>query len=618
MQARHLFAKFFRSDTRFLVLIAILVTSSIGWICYEYTTHNQLSELEQRQLSFLNLFQQNIHQQINKYGLLPLYLSHDKRVMETLNAPLTAARQKSLNRYLEHLNQAVGAIASYIMNDKGVVIAASNSQQRDSFVGRDLSYRPYFRTAQDNQVNGYYGIGTTSARPGYFLTTAIMRDGQRLGVAVTKVSLNSFKQDSFHGQHPVLLTDRYGVVVISSLKHWQYRSLKPLSESVLKKLNQTQRYDHRVLQSLHWQTLQTLNQTAEMVAISIDGHRQSYLAVSRYMPKLRMTLTVLTSANSVHSLAYSRSFAVGTLSAVLFLVWLSLVLRHKALTIRRQSQFALEELNTHLEEKVAKRSSQLRETIAKLRAEIDEKNKAFEQLKGFQKELIRTENHAVIGQLSAGIAHEINQPLAALSTLSGNTERFLEQGDVENVKSNLQRISSLVDRLAKLTTQLRNFSRRGDDHLSVIDIDSCIDGALQLLNYQIRKAQVQVACYAPAKPLYTRANAVQLEQVLVNLISNAVDALENNEKKLIDIYWYSNTHRICIQIYDNGVGLTDAVKKHLFEPFFTTKKNTGLGLGLALSASIIRHFDGKLLAESQNPGSCFTIELPVLTGDKYE
>ncbi|MFM2478023.1 ATP-binding protein [Celerinatantimonas sp. MCCC 1A17872] len=618
MQPRNLLAKFFWSDTRFLILIAILVTGSIGWICYEYTTHNQLSELEQRQLSSLHIFQQNIHQQINKYGLLPLYLSHDKRVMETLSRRLTQSSQQSLNQYLAHLNQAVGAIASYIINGKGRVIASSNFEHNDSFVGHDLSYRPYFRNAQDNNVTGYYGIGTTSARPGYFLTTAIILNHKRIGVAVTKVSLDSFKQDSLNGEHPVLLTDRYGVVVISSLKHWQYRSLKPLSESVLKEFNQTQRYDHRVLQSLHWQTLKTLSNNAEMVAITIDGHRQSYLAVSRYMPKLRMTLTVLTSASSVRALAYSRSVAVGTLSAVLFLAWLSLVLRHKALTIRRQSQLALEELNTHLEEKVAKRSSQLKETIAKLRAEIDEKNKAFEQLKGFQKELIRTENHAVIGQLSAGIAHEINQPLAALSTLSGNTERFLEQGDVENVKSNLQRISSLVDRLAKLTTQLRNFSRRSDDHLSIIDIDGCIDGALALLNYQIRKAHVLVSCHAPNEPLYTRANAVQLEQVLVNLISNAVDALENNEKKLIDIYWYKSAYRVYIQIYDNGMGLTDAVKEHLFEPFFTTKKNTGLGLGLALSASIIRHFDGKLLAENQNPGSCFTIELPVLTGDKDE
>lgn len=618
MQPRNLLAKFFWSDTRFLILIAILVTGSIGWICYEYTTHNQLSELEQRQLSSLHIFQQNIHQQINKYGLLPLYLSHDKRVMETLSHRLTQSSQQSLNQYLAHLNQAVGAIASYIINDKGRVIASSNFEHNDSFVGHDLSYRPYFRNAQDNNVTGYYGIGTTNARPGYFLTTAIILNHKRIGVSVTKVSLDSFKQDSLNGEHPVLLTDRYGVVVISSLKHWQYRSLKPLSKSVLKELNQTQRYDHRVLQSLNWQTLKTLSNNAGMVAITIDGHRQSYLAVSRYMPKLRMTLTVLTSASSVRSLAYSRSVAVGTLSAVLFLAWLSLVLRHKALTIRRQSQLALEELNTHLEEKVAKRSSQLKETIAKLRAEIDEKNKAFEQLKGFQKELIRTENHAVIGQLSAGIAHEINQPLAALSTLSGNTERFLEQGDVENVKSNLQRISSLVDRLAKLTTQLRNFSRRSDDHLSVIDIDGCIDGALALLNYQIRKAHVLVSCHAPNEPLYTRANAVQLEQVLVNLISNAVDALENNEKKLIDIYWYKSAYRVYIQIYDNGMGLTDAVKEHLFEPFFTTKKNTGLGLGLALSASIIRHFDGKLLAENQNPGSCFTIELPVLTGDKDE
>lgn len=618
MQSRHLFAKFFRSDTRFLLLIAILVTGSIGWGCYEYTTHNQLGELEQSQLSSLNSFQQNIHQQINKYGLLPLYLSHDQRVLNTLTHPVTQTSQQVLNRYLAHLNQAVGALASYIINNKGEVVAASNSQQSDSFVGRNLSYRPYFRAAQDNRVTGYYGIGTTSDRPGYFLTTAIVHHGQRIGVAVTKVSLNSFKNDSLNSQHPVLLTDRYGVVVISSLKHWQYRSVKPLSESVLKELNRTQRYDHRVLQSLHWQTLKILSDNAEMASIFIDGHWQNYLAVSRYMPKLRMTLTLLTSAKSVRSLAYSRSIAVGTLSAVLFLAWLSLVLRHKALTIRRQSQLALEDLNMHLEEKVAKRSSQLRETIAKLRAEIDEKNKAFEQLKGFQKELIRAENHAVIGQLSAGIAHEINQPLAALSTLSGNTERFLEQGDVESVKSNLKRISSLVDRLAKLTTQLRNFSRRSDDHLSIIDIDSCIEGALQLLNYQIRKANVHVCCYAPDKPLLVRANVVQLEQVLVNLISNAVDALEDTEKKLIDIYWYTSAQRIYIQIYDNGVGLTDVVEEHLFEPFFTTKKNTGLGLGLALSASIIRHFDGKLLAENQNPGSCFTIELPILKGDKHE
>ncbi|MBV8047412.1 MAG: sensor histidine kinase, partial [Paludibacterium sp.] len=221
----------------------------------------------------------------------------------------------------------------------------------------------------------------------------------------------------------------------------------------------------------------------------------------------------------------------------------------------------------------------------------------------------------VIGQMAAGVAHEINQPLAALGTLSDNAREFLQRGDSQTAQFNLERISQLVLRLGAITGQLRSFAKRAGTEMGAVDLAATVEHALTLLEPRLRKSPIVLTRQPPDDPLPVHGNALRLEQVLINLIGNAIDACQERPDGRIDIGWRREDDRVRLTVADNGPGLTTTAEAHLFEPFFTSKPQ-GLGLGLAISASIVRDFGGSLTAGNRpEGGAMFTLDLPVGTLD---
>lgn len=264
----------------------------------------------------------------------------------------------------------------------------------------------------------------------------------------------------------------------------------------------------------------------------------------------------------------------------------------------------------NLERLVEERSSDLKLKNIALEKEVHERVQSEQRMKALQKELIRNEKLAVIGQLSAGLAHEINQPLAALSTYSANAIRFLEKADYESVNFNLNRMVQLVERIGLLTSELRSFSRPSDGSGQKVSVTKAIENSVLLLTHQLEKHRIKFIRDEPAEPLFCFCNQLRLEQVIVNLISNAIDALEHHVSPQICARWFADAQSVYIQIQDNGPGLSAAVLERLFEPFFTTKTTKGLGLGLAISADIIKNYHGLLQAGNhESGGAVFTITL---------
>ncbi len=282
---------------------------------------------------------------------------------------------------------------------------------------------------------------------------------------------------------------------------------------------------------------------------------------------------------------------------------------------RDAARLALEKSNEVLEEKVEARSAELRAANASLQAEIVERTQAVQQLKAMQEEMIRTENLAVIGQLSAGITHELNQPLAALSTLSDNALRFFDRGDHATVRFNLERIGHLVQRMGELTGHLRSFARRSSGAVETVDVGRSIDNALTLLAHRAAREPSRILLEPPPTPVAIRANAIRIEQILVNLVGNAFDATRGAADPTITIAWTARDGRAIVRVVDNGVGLSPEMETQVFEPFFTTKTagdGLGLGLGLAISADIARSFGGTLTAAGlADGGAAFTLDLPL-------
>lgn len=593
------------------ILVTLVIAVAGFCLAYLQAERSGVDALRAKAEAQLTRFIGRLEREIDKFGILPLTVSMNRDVIDFLQAPQKPGAVDAMNRYLANLNRSAGTAHAYLIDPTGVIVASSNWNQPPSFLGRDISYRPYFQQATAGTVSGYYGIGTTGNASGYYLATAVEQDGQRLGVIAVKIGLEQLERDWLEDvEQPVIVSDSNNVVILSSRPDWKFHTLGPIDPALAARVLENQQYNRHSLEPLAWAPTNRLADGSFYVRMSEATGSRNYLAVSGDLPRVSMHIAVLSDRSDIWRLA----MAQGTIAAIV-IVLLSLSLhvfnqRRMATQERLRAREALQEAYRRLEHQFDMRSAELRTANEGLRHEVAERIQTVRRLQTFQEELIRTENLAVIGQLSAGLAHEINQPLAALSTLSENAVRFLELNDNATVRFNLERICDLVRRMGVLTGQLRSFARRSDGEMSAVDLGRSIDSALAILSHRLKKEHVRITLAVPDEGIQGLGEAVRLEQVLVNLISNAMDAVAGNGEAEIEVRASWEDGRPVIEVADNGHGLSSVVIDRLFEPFFTTKKTNGLGLGLAISQDIVRNFGGDLVAANgSNGGAVFKIIL---------
>lgn len=598
--------------TRFYLylLFSMLLSLLAAYAVYSLSWQQLLQQQQQESARRLARNAGFLEHEVDKYGLLPLAASYNDTLREALLQPAAPPQLARANDYLLRLNQGAGSLQAYLMDKQGKVIASSNWQQKDSFVGRNIAYRPYFQQAAANRITTFYAVGTTGNATGFYLATGIYQGGERLGVVALKIGLEQLEHMWGNIVEPLLVSDSNGVVVLSSVPEWKYHATVPLSFDARLALEKAQQYNKQIIKPPLWQRKSVLNNQAMLVQMGQGRSRHEYLAINQTIPVSGMTLTMLIDTHEMHSLALTRALAVAVMVGFACLLLHSVRLWRMGIKTQAEARRALQRAHDQLEEQVEQRSSELKQANASLKMEIEERIQAARQVENFQNELIRTENLAVIGQLSTGIAHEINQPLAALSALSANTVRFLEINDLTTARANLERITDIVVRLGALTEQLKSFARRPDGERESVAVTQAVDSALFLLNHRLKKTHIQLQLPATPADIVVLCEAVRLEQVLVNLVSNAIDALHDVADPLIAINWQRQDDIVRIQVRDNGNGLSEQVRQHIFEPFFTTKKTSGLGLGLALSSDIIKAYGGVLSADNHpDGGAVFTITL---------
>ena len=605
--------------TMFLLLAALVALAGFG--THRVAQQLGIAELQTTGLHRLDLYTASLEREIGKYAFLPGTLGLERDVVELLRNPRAGALQPAVNNYLEQLNERAGTLSIYVIDAGGRVLASSNWRRDDSFVGEDLSFRPYFRDAMNNGNGRIFGIGTTRGEPGYYLSSRLTDDGRTLGVAVIKVSLEQLEKSWTTGEAPAMVSDENGVVILGSVADWKFTTLRPLDESTRSAFDQTQQYNRRALKPLGLRELRELDHGARMVSIRNDGPEMvtvypvsgRFLAQSRPLPGTPWTLTVFSHLEQVDNIAHSRA-AVAVVAAVLLFVFaLMLAERRRHLKDRLAAQQALQQAHDELERKVDERTADLSAANYLLQDEIAERIRAERTLRAAQDELVQAGKLAVIGQLSTGIAHELNQPLAALRTLSGNGVRFLDRGDLATTRANLERIAQLVDRMGLITGQLRSFARKSGGRLQPVALDGVVDSALALLEPRLRQAGAEILRALPAAAPRALCDANRLEQVLVNLIGNALDAMAGQPAPCIELSAAAIDGKARLSVRDHGPGLPAETLAHLFEPFYTTKPGSdGLGLGLTISAGIVRDFGGTLTGSNHaDGGAVFTLEIPL-------
>ncbi|MCK0544886.1 ATP-binding protein [Pseudomonas syringae pv. aptata] len=601
--------------------LILMLMIGLGYIAYLVSEHSGIKSLRETGERQLELHARTVESEISKYTYLPSVLELESSVSQLLNEPGPELQQQ-VNRYLEGLNRRSRSRAIYVMDTTGRVLATSNWRDPDSYQGEDLSFRAYFQDAVRGLPGRFYGIGTTTGESGYYLAHGLEDKGRIIGVAVIKVRLEALEERWQRARLEAFVSDENGIIILSSDPARRLKSVRPLTAEVKERLARSLQYYWWPLNELVPLERETLSEGVETLVfpanISVDREHKkvSYLAQSRPLSDTAWHLTLLTPLEDLRREAANQGMLVAVACALVTFLLIAWNERRKVISTRLAAREALQAANNELERKIAERTEHLRASNERLKAQIRERRQAEDTLRRAQDELVQAGKLAAIGQMSTSIAHELNQPLAALRTLSGNTVRFLERGALDTASTNLRTINDLVDRMGRITASLRAFARRGDDQ-GQAQLSKAVDAAAQLLG--VRLEQSGLIVHRDFVDATLTIDQTRLEQILVNLIGNALDAMFDLPQPELWLTGSVVDGRYRLRVRDNGHGVDAEARKHLFEPFFTTKPGEqGLGLGLTLSASLAAAAGGSLSAEHpQDGGTTFVLSLPFIPDARH-
>ncbi|MFP3890197.1 sensor histidine kinase [uncultured Ralstonia sp.] len=611
-------------------LVAAGLVALMTLVCaatFVVTWNRGLSQAQQAAGGRVDRYAANLKSTLDRYEYLPALIALHPFIHDLLANP-TPENVARANRYLLEVNDRAHATATYVIAPSGQALAASNYNQPDSFVGAEYRFRPYFQQAAAGHVGRFYGIGITREEPGYYISQPVMQDGRVIGVTVVKLNLEWFGRASHDASEPVMVADEHGVIFLSSVPAWQYRTVEPITPELNAHLEATRQYYRKQITPLplrpevpaFLKLVGRLPEGAQLVRVGDRINATRYLLVSRELIEPDWELMYLTPVDPVMSAA--RSATVAAAFAFAFACLLLFYWRQRRLRLMEmlRSRRMLETAYDQLERRVEDRTADLMATNEQLQHEIVDRTRAEAELRATQDELVQASKLAALGQMAAGITHELNQPLAALRTFSDNTRILLERGQHGAATDNLQAIADLTERMGKITAQLKLFAGRSRRKHSDVQVRVALDHSLALLRPRLGDVRLELHWRVPEAEALVRADELKLEQVLINLIGNALDAIGANDAARpgrIDIDVGpaegvpSPLKQLSIAVRDNGPGIPPDTMPHLFEPFFTTKEiGQGLGLGLAISTSIARDFGGSLSAINMPDGGAqFTLTL---------
>lgn len=544
---------------------------------------------------------------IDRFRPLPSLIAERPILVQALREPTNEGVLPYLNEQLRQTAFRIGASDVYLMDIGGQTIAASNYRKDRSFIGQNFAYRPYFTVALEGGTGQFSALGTTSGERGYFIAAPVLEGTRIVGVVAVKFVVTAFEDTWRGGDREIIVSDLNDVVFMSSRSDWHFRTLSPLSDTARAWIASTRQYPLERLVPMDM-TSSRLGTGADAVTIAEDGSETQYLIQRRTIPAAGWTVSILTPTDRAFTQALWATAAVGSVILLAALVAAVIQQRRSRLRERFRAQAAARDL---AEVEVTKRTAELNEANARLRHEVEERRATEERLRKTQAELVQAGKLAALGQMSAALSHEINQPLAAVKSFAGNAAAFLDRGQVDIARENIAHIDQMADRMAKISTHLRNFARRPGEKTGPVPLGRVLSDAVALMEPKLRSADADLNLSQPDREIWVRGGHLRLQQVVVNLLSNALDAMEDAPGGTIDVDVREAGGRALISVRDRGPGIPGETLEQVFDPFFTTKSpGKGLGLGLSITYNIVRDFGGSLSAENHpDGGAVFTIDL---------
>jgi two-component system C4-dicarboxylate transport sensor histidine kinase DctB len=587
------FPRSFRGLALALGLAACVTVPPAAYSAAQWARGRALEELGETAQARLTLYTATLTGELEKFRALPLALAWDPDVTALLTTPRDIALIDRVDRKLSTLNAGASLSALYVMGRDGVTLASSNWTDETSFIGRDFSFRPYFQDALAGKVGRYFAMGTTSQIPGYYIAYPVWgpvwAENHTLGVVVAKVAMDALEATwkGMAGER-VFVTDRHGIVFITNVPDWRFRTLKPLSASARHELRESQQYNDAELRPLP----------------ALD----SAMVHNAPVPGTEWSVHVALDSRPASDRALSAALSAGIATLLLLAAGLVVLQRRLALAERLEYQRRSQLM---LEHRVTERTAELSSANARLTEEVAERERAEEEARRARDDLIQAAKLAALGQMAAGIVHEVNQPISAIRSYAENSSLLLDRGRLDLVRANLGEIAGLTERMAKITRQLKTFARKSSGVLTPVSPRTVVEHALGLLGALTADLGAEVVFELPDKAPLVLADEARLEQVLVNLLRNALDAVAMRNHRLITISLGEDAEHVLLSVRDSGPGIDEEDLPRLFDPFFTTKEvGEGLGLGLSISYGIVQGFRGRIWAGNHpDGGAVFTVAL---------
>ena len=562
---------------------AALVVLAAAWLAYGMAHQRALDEMQSEGTAQIEYHTRDLLSAVERFTNLPGLLAAETSLLALLQSPNDPERIQAANRYLSFAQTRTGVSHAYLIDAQGHTRAASNWQQPDSFVGFNYGFRPYFLDAMTGKTGVFYAIGVTTGEPGAFIAAPIRSGNRILGVVTVKIDLTAIEDSWVRSSTPLALADRYGVLFLSAEPTWRYRSLDALPGEALAELQRTRQYGDIAQKPLRTHAGPMPGRLGERVV----ADRHAFQVQGRPIDSLGWHLLLFSDPER----AVSQGLLVGALAGLataltlagVGLGWQTRRRRSDRLAARRE----LDQVVAALEQRIATRTAEL--TAANDTA-------------------VQTGKLALLGQMAAGISHEISQPLAALRTMADNASVFLSRNDTTSARKNLGHIGDLCARMGSIIGELKAFARKEPARLEAVPLSRVISSAMMLIEPHRQAAGAHIR--TPSTTAWVMGDAIRLEQVLVNLIRNGIDAMDEQPERQLDIQLHTSATEVTLSIRDHGPGLSPDVQAHLFEPFFTTTPSgKGLGLGLALSQAIVKEMGATLKAHNVEPGAQFDLTL---------
>ncbi len=565
---------------------------------YFFVFEHLLLDLRETKHTSLELITSTLRSEINQFEILSAVLANNPELRNFLVAP-DEPTQSQVNNRLQGINHTTGALDTYLMDKSGVTVAASNWATEKSFVGVNFSYRPYFQRAIKGRTGHFFAIGTTSKQRGFYIASPVKANNKTIGALVVKVQVDHLEQLWKSEHHHLSVLDNSGVIFLSTNPDWRLHSIRPLSTNQIQQIQTTRRYPNaNAIAILNYKINRSLDDGDKIANIDESASRYpiSYLTMSSDMPEANWTVLLTTKTESIHREAFFITLAIGFGLAGIATIAYTIIARMRA--TRNRLERARSDQN-RLEAAISERT-------------LDLQN-ANDKLLKTQQKLVQSSRLAAVGRFSAGLSHEISQPLTAMHSYLSNAQQLISLGRYDDADAKLDAIGSLADRITLIIQQLKIFVR-GDELITApVSLKGAVSEAQTIMQSQALKMGAEIVEHFPDGDVHIDADEILVQQLIVNLLSNALDAVADTTAPEINIKIHIKESQAIIEVSDNGIGVSAEHLANIFDPFYTTKKTgRGMGLGLTIAQEIVNRFHGEMSASNgKQGGAVFTVVTPL-------